>query len=107
MRAGCGYPPTLSRPRSSKRPMITKSVCAAALLLLFAQPLDTGLAAKVDGLVNPEAAANLLGGNILIARGDRIVFQKAYGFANWELRAELSVHSFWRGRQSRWQQSPA
>jgi CubicO group peptidase (beta-lactamase class C family) len=32
-----------------------------------------------------------LSGNILIARGDRIVFQKAYGFANWELRASNSA----------------
>jgi len=70
---------------------MTKSICAAALLLVLAQLIDTGLAAKVDGLVNPEAAANLLAGNILIARGDRIVFQKAYGFANWELRAPNST----------------
>src|SRR5512145_2887312 len=68
-----------------------KSLGAAALLLLLAQPTDTELAAKVDRLADSEAAANLLSGNILIARGNRIVFQKAYGFANWELRAPNSA----------------
>ena len=73
--------------------MIVKGVSAAAvLLLLLPQPTtDSGLGPKVEALVSPEAAANLLSGNILIARGDRIVFQGSYGFANWELRAPNSA----------------
>ena len=81
--------------------MIAKGACAAALLMLLPigtahgqakrLPSDTALAAAVETLVKPQASANLLSGNILIARGDRIIFQRAYGFANWELRAPNSA----------------
>lgn len=71
--------------------MIARLSAAAVLLLLLPQPTDSGLGPMVQALVNPQAAANLLSGNILIARGDRIVFQGSYGFANWELRAANSA----------------
>jgi CubicO group peptidase (beta-lactamase class C family) len=80
--------------------MIVRSLCAAALLLLFpidtlprqAKSLaaDTALVASVDALLTPQASANLLSGDILIARGDRIVVQRVHGFANWELRVPNS-----------------
>jgi CubicO group peptidase (beta-lactamase class C family) len=80
--------------------MIAKSACAGALLLLVpigtyppqakGQLPDTALAAGVETLVKPEVSANLLSGNILIARGDRVIFQRSYGFANWELRVHNS-----------------
>ena len=53
-------------------------------------PSDSTLAASVEALVKPEAAAELLSGSILIAQGDRVVLQRSYGFANWELRAPTS-----------------
>jgi CubicO group peptidase (beta-lactamase class C family) len=40
--------------------------------------------------VSREADAGLLSGIILVARGDRILLQRAYGFASWELRAPNS-----------------
>jgi CubicO group peptidase (beta-lactamase class C family) len=80
--------------------MIAKAACAALLLLLptgayqrqtQGPPSDRALVATVETLLAPEASANLLSGSILIARGDRIIFQRAYGFANWELRVPNSA----------------
>ena len=51
------------------------------------------LAAAVDALVQPEADAGLLSGTLLIAQGDRILLQRNYGFANWELRVPVSPSS--------------
>lgn len=48
------------------------------------------LAAAVDALVQPEADAGLLSGTLLIAQGDRILLQRGYGYANWELRVPVS-----------------
>ena len=41
--------------------------------------------ARIDSLATGEAEAGLLSGVILVARGDRILLQRAYGFASWEL----------------------
>ncbi|HMG95708.1 MAG TPA: serine hydrolase domain-containing protein [Gemmatimonadaceae bacterium] len=46
-----------------------------------------GLAKRIDSLARPEAAAELLSGVILVAKGDSILIQRSYGYANWELRA--------------------
>ncbi len=46
-----------------------------------------GLAERIDSLARPEAAAELLSGVILVAKGDSILIQRSYGYANWELRA--------------------
>jgi len=48
------------------------------------------LASRVDALVSPEAAANRLSGIMLIARGDRVVLQRTWGFADWERRVPVS-----------------
>jgi CubicO group peptidase (beta-lactamase class C family) len=45
----------------------------------------------IDSLAAGEAKAELLSGVILVARGDRIILQRAYGFASWELRAPTST----------------
>ena len=42
---------------------------------------------RIDSIATGEAKAGLLSGVILLARGDRILLQRAYGFASWELRA--------------------
>lgn len=47
---------------------------------------NKSLAAPVDGLVALLTQANLLSGAILVTRGDRVIFLRAYGFASWELR---------------------
>ena len=51
------------------------------------------LAAAVDALVQPEADAGLLSGTLLIAQGDRVLLERMYGFANWELRVPVSPSS--------------
>jgi CubicO group peptidase (beta-lactamase class C family) len=51
------------------------------------------LAGAVDALIQPEADAGLLSGTLLIAQGDRILLQRSYGFANWELRVPVSPSS--------------
>lgn len=54
---------------------------------------ERDLAAAVDALVQPEADAGLLSGTILIARRDKILLQRSYGFANWELQVPISPAS--------------
>jgi CubicO group peptidase (beta-lactamase class C family) len=51
------------------------------------------LTAAVDALVQAEADAGLLSGTLLIAQSDRILLQRTYGFANWELRVPVSPSS--------------
>jgi CubicO group peptidase (beta-lactamase class C family) len=48
---------------------------------------EAALLTRIDSLATAEATAGLLSGVILVARGDRILLQRAYGFASWELRA--------------------
>jgi CubicO group peptidase (beta-lactamase class C family) len=45
---------------------------------------------QIKRLVEPQARADLFSGVILVQRGDRVVFQRAYGFASWELRVANS-----------------
>ncbi|HUF09487.1 MAG TPA: serine hydrolase domain-containing protein [Rhodothermales bacterium] len=45
---------------------------------------------QIETLVAPQAEAEFLSGIILVARGNQILFQRAYGFANWELRVPNS-----------------
>ena len=40
---------------------------------------------QIERLIEPQARADLFSGVILVRRGDRVVFQRAYGFASWEL----------------------
>ena len=49
-------------------------------------PDERDLAARVDALAAPEAAAERLSGIMVIARGDRVVVQRTWGFADWERR---------------------
>lgn len=49
-----------------------------------------GLAGDIEALVGPQAEAGLLSGVILIARGDQVLFKRAYGYASWELRVPNS-----------------
>ena len=48
---------------------------------------EAPLLARIDSLATEEAKAGLLSGVILVARGDRVLLQRAYGLASWELRA--------------------
>ena len=49
------------------------------------------LLSRIDSIATGEAEAGLLSGVILVARGDRILLQRAYGFASWELRAPVTA----------------
>jgi CubicO group peptidase (beta-lactamase class C family) len=52
---------------------------------------ETLLLSRIDSIATGEAKAGLLSGVILLARGDRILLQRAYGFASWELRAPVTA----------------
>lgn len=56
---------------------------------------DARLAAKIDAYIRPFVDGNNFPGAILVARGDDILFSKAYGMANYELRvANTPRHRF-------------
>jgi D-alanyl-D-alanine carboxypeptidase len=42
---------------------------------------------RIDAMTSPQAEAGLLSGVVVVARGDRVLFRRAYGYASWELRA--------------------
>lgn len=58
----------------------------------FGPPDATGgdVPGQVARLIEPQARADLFSGAVLIQRGDRVVFQRAYGFASWELKVANS-----------------
>ena len=45
---------------------------------------------QIERLIEPQARADLFSGVILVQQGDRVVFQRAAGFASWELRVANS-----------------
>jgi CubicO group peptidase (beta-lactamase class C family) len=47
---------------------------------------DAALAARIDAYIRPFVESNNFPGAILVARGDNILFSKAYGMANYELK---------------------
>jgi len=47
-------------------------------------PADRALDSRIDALIKQEASAGRFSGIVLVARGDRIVVQRSYGFADWE-----------------------
>jgi CubicO group peptidase (beta-lactamase class C family) len=53
--------------------------------------VDASLLSRIDALAAAEADVGLLSGVIVVARGDRILLQRAYGFASWELRAPATA----------------
>ncbi len=93
--------PTISFLRPSNQKTMKRRALALALNCLVAVAAsaqrspssDRELAVAVDALVQPEADAGLLSGTLLIARGDRILIQRRYGFADWELRIPVSPSS--------------
>jgi CubicO group peptidase (beta-lactamase class C family) len=51
---------------------------------------DRAFDARIDALIKREATAGRFSGIVLVARGDRIVVQRSYGFADWERRVPSS-----------------
>ena len=54
-----------------------------------AQLSDAALAAAIQAYLTPAAAQ--LSGNLLVARGDRVVFERSYGMASHELRVPFNA----------------
>ena len=71
--------------------LATSLVAAAVPSWAQPAPSDATTAARIDALVRPEAEAERLSGVVLVARGNQILFQDAYGLANWELRVPNSL----------------
>ena len=56
-------------------------------------PVTDAVTGQIERLIEPQARADLFSGVILVQRGDRVVFQRAYGFASWELRVANGEHT--------------
>jgi len=71
---------------------------AASALVAAPSPTahDAKLAAAVDAYLRPLIDLDLFQGAVLIARGDRVVFEKAYGFANLELGVRNTTSQVFR-----------
>jgi len=71
-------------------------------ILLTAVPLsaatvtDGDLAKRVDAYVAPLAATHDFNGVVLIARGDKVVAERSYGLADWELNVPITARSRFR-----------
>jgi CubicO group peptidase (beta-lactamase class C family) len=57
------------------------------------QNVDPGLVSQIDAYIQPFVAGNNFPGAILVARGDEVVFSKAYGMANYELKVANTPNS--------------
>ena len=63
------------------------ALCLSSIALALQPSSEALLLSRIDSIAAGEAKAGLLSGVILLARGDRILLQRAYGFASWELQA--------------------
>ena len=52
---------------------------------------DRALTARIDSMASREAGAGWFSGIVLVARGEHILLQRPYGFADWESRAPNSA----------------
>jgi CubicO group peptidase (beta-lactamase class C family) len=52
-----------------------------------------GVSGQIKSLIEPQVRADLFSGVVLVQRGDRVIFQQAYGFASWELSVANSQHT--------------
>ena len=74
----------------ARRHALTLASAAVVLPLVahggFAQSRlsDRAVESTIDSLIRREADARLFSGVVLVARGDNIVLQRGYGFADWE-----------------------
>jgi CubicO group peptidase (beta-lactamase class C family) len=64
------------------------SACALAITALCAQ--ERALDARLDSYLAPYVKGNNFLGTVLIAQGDRVLFNRAYGLASYELRVPNS-----------------
>ena len=75
----------------SPRPESTRSTGAVAVA-----PPSAGLGAAVDAYMAPLVRSHDFAGAVLVARGDRIVFERGYGMANAELNVPNSPTTVFR-----------
>ncbi|HYK41454.1 MAG TPA: serine hydrolase domain-containing protein [Thermoanaerobaculia bacterium] len=54
---------------------------------------QVSLSDRIAALIEPQARADLFSGAVLVQRGDRVVFQQAYGFASREPRIRNAVQT--------------
>jgi D-alanyl-D-alanine carboxypeptidase len=72
---------------------LTALVAAGRVAAAAQAAPKTSESARIEGLIGPQARADLFSGAILVQRGDHVVFQRAYGFASWELRVANRDHT--------------
>jgi len=84
--------------RSDEPRLGTPVIHPALLSLLLAQASDSTLIARVDSAIAAEARAGF-SGVILIARGERVLLEKAYGRA--AVASSTSLPAFWLASNSK------
>lgn len=83
-------PPQLRLCMSALAMSLFLAACSSVTQRAPQDQLPAAIANQIQALIVPQAEAELSSGVILVARGNQILFQQAYGFANWELRVPNS-----------------
>jgi CubicO group peptidase (beta-lactamase class C family) len=78
------------RPRSPRLLVVATTLLLASPATSAPAGGDAKLEASVDAYLRPYVELDVFQGVVLIARGDRIVLEKGYGFANVELEVRNS-----------------
>src|SRR4051812_25453771 len=74
------------------RTSIVAVACLAPVLVHgqgVARPSDAELVRRIDAYVAP-LAAHELSGTLLVARGNRVLVERSFGYANYELRVPFT-----------------
>lgn len=78
------------------KPLLQKNRSIPVLLVLLlaastvvaqpspGRPTPKEISSRIEALVSPSEKAKALSGSILVASGNQILFEKSYGFSNWE-----------------------
>lgn len=72
----------------------SKALAAAALLVLVQiSPAQSAATAKIDALLQPIARTNQFSGVVLASENGRVIYEKAFGMANAELKVPIAVNT--------------
>ena len=77
-----------------KRSLVISALCVAAVAAT--KDSEQALTARMDQVVHYFADDGLFSGTLLVARGDQIVFHKAYGYANYEWKIPNTLDTRFR-----------
>jgi hypothetical protein len=76
-------------------PMRKLGLLFSVVIVAGAQDLST----RFDEIAKARAEAKQFMGNVLVAKGDQVLFEKSYGFANMQWNVSNTAVSKFRGKQ--------